>query len=103
MDRLNLLSVALGLACLAGINLYLTVFVTGLAINQQWITLSPTYQSLEIVRALRSRNREVAFVELESNYGHDAFLVEVGEQSELVRGFLDSAFKETAGLMKECA
>jgi homoserine O-acetyltransferase len=65
--------------------------------------LYPTYQSLEIVRALRSRNREVAFVELESNYGHDAFLVEVGEQSEIVRGFLDSAFKETARLMKECA
>ena len=67
--------------------------------------LYPTYQSLEVVRALRSRNREVAFVELESNYGHDAFLVEVREQMEIVRGFLDSAFKETssASLMKECA
>jgi uncharacterized protein DUF4126 len=41
--------VALGLACLAGINLYLTVFVTGLAINQHWITLSPSYQSLEVL------------------------------------------------------
>src|SRR5882762_8793127 len=51
--------------------------------------LYPTYQSLEIVRALRSRNREVAFVELESNYGHDAFLVEVKEEAEIVRGFLD--------------
>jgi hypothetical protein len=42
-------SVALGLACLAGINLYLTVFVTGLAIHQHWIVLSPGYQSLEIL------------------------------------------------------
>jgi len=49
VERLNLLSVALGLACLAGINLYLTVFVTGLAINQHWIALSPTYQSLEVL------------------------------------------------------
>ncbi|MFL6589054.1 MAG: DUF4126 domain-containing protein [Chthoniobacterales bacterium] len=49
MDRFNLLSVALGLACLAGINLYLTVFVTGLAIHYHWIVLSPTYQSLEIL------------------------------------------------------
>lgn len=49
MDRLNLLSVALGLAALAGINLYLTVFVTGLAIHFQWITLAPQYQSLEIL------------------------------------------------------
>ena len=49
MERLNLLAVALGLACLAGVNLYLTVFVTGLAIHFQWITLAPQYQSLEIL------------------------------------------------------
>ena len=49
MDKFNLLSVALGLACLAGINLYLTVFVTGLAIHFHWITLSSQYQSLEIL------------------------------------------------------
>jgi hypothetical protein len=47
VDRLNLLAVALGLAALAGINLYLTVFVTGLAIHFHWITLLPQYQSLE--------------------------------------------------------
>ena len=49
MDRFNLLGVALGLACLAGVNLYLTVFVTGLAINQHWIVLSPEYQPLAIL------------------------------------------------------
>jgi Domain of unknown function (DUF4126) len=49
VERFNLLSVALGLACLAGINLYLTVFATGLAINQHWIVLSPNYQSLEVL------------------------------------------------------
>ena len=49
MEQLNLLGVALGLATLAGINLYLTVFVTGLAVNQHWITLSPQYQSLEVL------------------------------------------------------
>jgi hypothetical protein len=49
VERFNLLSVALGLACLAGINLYLTVFVTGLAIHQHWIVLAPSYQSLEIL------------------------------------------------------
>jgi hypothetical protein len=47
VDKLNLLAVALGLAALAGINLYLTVFVTGLAIHFHWITLAPAYQSLE--------------------------------------------------------
>jgi len=49
VDRLNLLSVALGLAALAGINLYLTVFVTGLAIHFHWIALSPDYQALDIL------------------------------------------------------
>ena len=47
VETINLLGVALGLAALAGINLYLTVFVTGLAINQHWIALSPQYQALE--------------------------------------------------------
>lgn len=56
--------------------------------------LYPSYQSLEIVSALRSRNRDVAYCELPSNYGHDAFLVEVGEQTEMVRGFLDSTFRD---------
>jgi homoserine O-acetyltransferase/O-succinyltransferase len=55
--------------------------------------LYPTYQSLEIVSALRGRNRDVAFCELPSNYGHDAFLVDVAEQTEMVRGFLSSTFE----------
>jgi hypothetical protein len=49
VQKLDLLAVALGLACLAGINLYLTVFVTGLAIHFHWITLAPAYQSLEVL------------------------------------------------------
>ena len=49
VDQLKLLGVALGLACLAGVNLYLTVFVTGLAIHQHWIVLAPAYQSLAIL------------------------------------------------------
>jgi uncharacterized membrane protein len=49
VDRFNPIAVALSLACLAGIDLYLTVFVTGLAIHLHWITLSPSYQSLEVL------------------------------------------------------
>jgi homoserine O-acetyltransferase len=58
--------------------------------------LYPSYQSQEIVRALRSRNLDVAYCELPSNYGHDAFLVDVAEETDLIRGFLASTFKETA-------
>ena len=49
MERLDVLGVALGLAALAGVNLYLTVFATGLAIHFHWITLAPQYQSLEVL------------------------------------------------------
>jgi len=58
--------------------------------------LYPSYQSLEIVKALRGRNKDVAYCELPSNYGHDAFLVDVGGQTEIVRGFLASTYKERA-------
>ncbi len=58
--------------------------------------LYPSYQSLEIVSALRSRNCDVAYVNLAAVYGHDSFLVEVDEQTQLVRGFLASTFKEAA-------
>jgi homoserine O-acetyltransferase/O-succinyltransferase len=60
--------------------------------------LYPSYQSLEIVNALRSRNRDVAYCELPSTYGHDAFLVEVAEQSEIVRGFLIQTHKQAMAL-----
>lgn len=63
-----------------------------LSFTSDW--LYPTYQSLEIVSALRGRNRDVAFCELQSNYGHDAFLVDVAEQTELIRGFLGSTWRE---------
>ena len=63
-----------------------------LSFTSDW--LYPSYQSLEIVRALRGRNCDVAYCELPSNYGHDAFLVDVGEETELVRGFLASTLRE---------
>ncbi len=55
--------------------------------------LYPSYQSVEVVQALRSMNRDVAYCELPSNYGHDAFLVDVGEQTDVIRGFLASTVR----------
>lgn len=63
-----------------------------LSFTSDW--LYPTYQSLELVSALRGHNVDVAFAELTSRYGHDAFLLETKEQSELVWGFLHSVFEE---------
>jgi len=58
--------------------------------------LYPTYQSLDVVNALRGRNRDVAYCELRSTYGHDAFLLEVQEQTEMVRGFLAGTFRQVS-------
>jgi len=63
-----------------------------LSFTSDW--LYPTYQSLETTSALRSRGIDVAFSELSSTYGHDAFLIETKEQSEMVAGFLDSVQRE---------
>ena len=65
-----------------------------ISFSSDW--LYPSYQSQEMVRALRSRNRDVAYVELQSNYGHDSFLVDVAEQSTLVAGFLSTTFEKLA-------
>jgi hypothetical protein len=49
METLQLLGVAVGLASLAGLNLYLVVFLTGLAVRFDWITLGPAYEKLEVL------------------------------------------------------
>jgi homoserine O-acetyltransferase len=65
-----------------------------ISFSSDW--LYPSYQSQEIVRALRARNCDVAYAELSSNYGHDSFLVDVAEQTELIRGFLASTLERAA-------
>jgi len=49
METLEMLGVALGLASLAGLNLYLTVFVTGLAIRMDWVNLLPQFHGLDVL------------------------------------------------------
>ena len=49
MEVLQKLGLALGFATLAGLNLYLTVFATSLALYNGWIVLTPEYASLQIL------------------------------------------------------
>jgi hypothetical protein len=49
MNVLDQLGIALGFATLAGLNLYLTVLVAGLAIRFQWIHLGPSYENLAVL------------------------------------------------------
>ncbi len=50
--------------------------------------LFPTYQSKEIVRALQANGVMTTFCELESAYGHDAFLLEDEQLTHVIREFL---------------
>ncbi len=52
--------------------------------------LFTTAQSKEIVYALARAGRDVSYTEIDSPYGHDAFLLEHEIQSELVARFLAS-------------
>jgi homoserine O-acetyltransferase len=53
--------------------------------------LYPTRESKEIVQALNAVAANVSFVEIESDKGHDAFLLEEPELFATVSGFLGSA------------
>lgn len=51
--------------------------------------LFPPYQSKEIVQALRANLNDVTYYEVNSDYGHDAFLVEKEELTHIISIFLD--------------
>jgi homoserine O-acetyltransferase len=53
--------------------------------------LYPTRDSREIVRALNAVAANVSFVEIESDKGHDAFLLEEPELFDTISGFLSAA------------
>jgi len=89
MDYFDLANGAPSLA--AALEKVLSRFLV-ISFTSDW--LYPSYQSLEIVNALRSRNHDVTYCELSSSYGHDAFLVDVGEQTGIVSGFLARVAKE---------
>jgi homoserine O-acetyltransferase/O-succinyltransferase len=57
-----------------------------IAFKSDW--LYPAYQSQEIARACKLAGLEAIYIELNSTYGHDAFLVEVDEQTHLITHFL---------------
>jgi homoserine O-acetyltransferase/O-succinyltransferase len=53
--------------------------------------LFPTSASRAIVRALNANGASVSFVEVDTDRGHDAFLLEVPEFLTTTRGFLEAA------------
>ncbi len=53
--------------------------------------LYPTYQSRELVQALKRNGCNVSFCEIHADCGHDAFLLPNKRLTTLIRGFLDGA------------
>lgn len=64
-----------------------------ISFSSDW--LFPSYQSREIASALRKNSAEVIYMEIESDGGHDAFLLEVEQQTRLIGNFLKHGRKGT--------
>lgn len=62
-----------------------------ISFSSDW--LYPTKNSKEIVVALNASGANVAFAEINTDKGHDSFLVEEPEFLKTIKGFLDSNFE----------
>ena len=62
-----------------------------IAFKSDW--LYPPYQSQEIARQLKIRGQDATYCEINASYGHDSFLVETGEETRLVKHFLNKTFE----------
>ncbi len=54
--------------------------------------LYPTYESKAIVKALKKNRLDVSFCEIESNLGHDAFLLFNNSLNRMIKGFLATVY-----------
>ena len=52
--------------------------------------LYPSSQSADMVLTYRNANIDTLFYEIESNYGHDAFLIKNAEQTKFIKEFLNN-------------
>ncbi|HYG26660.1 MAG TPA: homoserine O-acetyltransferase, partial [Caulobacteraceae bacterium] len=59
-----------------------------LSFTSDW--LYPTSENRHVVRALLAAGARASFVEIESDKGHDAFLLDEPEMAKTLRGFLSS-------------
>ncbi|MEE4362800.1 MAG: homoserine O-acetyltransferase [Desulfotignum sp.] len=57
--------------------------------------LYPTYQSREMVTAMKKSNLDVSFCEIKAQWGHDAFLLPNEKLDHLMKGFLNRVAHES--------
>ncbi|MFP5239046.1 MAG: homoserine O-acetyltransferase [Acidobacteriota bacterium] len=58
--------------------------------------LYPTYQSRELVQALKRAGKDVSFCEIEAHWGHDAFLLDSPRLAGLISGHLERTSRDLA-------
>jgi homoserine O-acetyltransferase/O-succinyltransferase len=79
------------------------VFV--ISFKSDW--LYPTYQAQEIVKACKLAGVDASYCEINSSYGHDAFLLETEQENLLIGDFLKTVSngmqteEKTTGKIKE--
>ncbi|OQA41175.1 MAG: Homoserine O-acetyltransferase [Chloroflexi bacterium ADurb.Bin325] len=56
--------------------------------------LYPSYHSKELVSALTAAGADVTYLDIESSWGHDAFLLEVDTMTRLLGSFMDRLARE---------
>ncbi|ADJ25703.1 homoserine O-acetyltransferase [Dehalogenimonas lykanthroporepellens BL-DC-9] len=66
-----------------------------LAFKSDW--LYPAHQSRELVRGCKLAGIDVTFCEINSTYGHDAFLLEIEEENHLISHFLHKISRQSDG------
>ncbi len=63
-----------------------------LSFKSDW--LYPAYQSQEIIKACKLAGVDASYCEINSTYGHDAFLIEIEQETQLIQHFLKATTKE---------
>ena len=56
--------------------------------------LYPSYHSKELVGALTAVNADISYLDIQSSWGHDAFLLEVDTMTKLIASFLERLARE---------
>jgi homoserine O-acetyltransferase len=56
--------------------------------------LYPSYHSKELVTALTGAGADVTYLDIQSSWGHDAFLLEVDTMTALLSSFMDRVARE---------
>ncbi|MGD0644753.1 MAG: homoserine O-acetyltransferase [Candidatus Bathyarchaeia archaeon] len=69
-----------------------------IAFKSDW--LYPAYQSQDIVKACKLAGVDTTYCEINSTYGHDAFLLETEQETQLIKNFLNTVSHEHNGCLQ---